>query len=189
MKSKKLLLTTFAIIPLIIFASLTPVAASGPSRLSQPFEPECNPVALWLVQWMDVDCAVLMDYQARGVGFGVIRQAYTLSQAFDSLDWEELVEMHLSEEGLGWGEIIRAQRLSNRLGLTPEDLLAQRAQGLGWGEILQEYRDGPGKPPWAGGPPKADEEKSEKSSRTGQGPPPWAHPGKPPKVDPHSGQE
>lgn len=189
MKSKKLFITIPVIILSIIFTTATTVAALGPSRPSLPFEPECNPVALWLARWMDVDCSVLMDYQARGVGFGVIRQAYALSQAFDGFDWEELVEMHLSEEGLGWGEITKAYRLASRLGLNPEDLLQQRAQGIGWGEILQAYREGPGKPPWAGGPPKADKEKTEKLRGAGQGPPPWARPGKPPKTDPPSGQE
>jgi hypothetical protein len=76
--------------------------------------------------------------------------------------------------------------------LNVDDLLTGRAEGTGWGEIKQVYREGPGKPPWAGGP-KEDKEKPEKPGKpkesdepdqAGKGPPDWARPGKPPKAKP-----
>ena len=172
MKSKRLSLVTLVTGLLITLTPLTAAAAPSSSSPSQEPEPKCNPMALRLSERMDVECSVLMDYQANGVGFGVIRKAYSLSQAFPALDWEGLVDMHMSEEGLGWGQIKKVYRLASQLDLNAEDLLAERAQGRGWGEILQQYRDGPGKPPWAG-----------------QGPPPWAHRGKPPWAGPHRSKE
>jgi hypothetical protein len=82
---------------------------------------------------------VLKDYQASGVGFGVIKKAYSLSQIFPDLDWEGLVDRHKSEEGLGWGQIKKACHLAGLLNLDAEGLLEERAQGKGWGEILQEH--------------------------------------------------
>ena len=172
MKGKKLLLVTLAIGLSITLPPPTTTAAPSPSSLPEPPDPECNPRALMLSEWMGVECSVLMDYQARGVGFGVIMKAYSLSQTFPDLDWKDLVDRHMSEEGLGWGQIKKAYHLASVLGLNAEDLLEKRAQGKGWGEILQEHREEPGKPPWAG-----------------QGPPPWAHRGKPPWAGPHRAKE
>ena len=172
MIGKKLLLVTLAIGLSITLPPPTTTAAPSPSSLPEPPDPECNPRALMLFEWMGVECSVLMDYQARGVGFGVIMKAYFLSQTFPDLDWKDLVDRHMSEEGLGWGQIKKAYHLASVLGLNAEDLLEKHAQGKGWGEILQEHREEPGKPPWAG-----------------QGPPPWAHRGKPPWAGPHRARE
>ena len=172
MIGKKLLLVTLAIGLSITLPPPTTTAAPSPSSPPEPPDPECNPRALRLSEWMGVECSVLMDYQARGVGFGVIMKAYSLSQTFPDLDWKDLVDRHMSEEGLGWGQIKKAYHLASVLGLNAEDLLKKRAQGKGWGEILQEHREEPGKPPWAG-----------------QGPPPWAHRGKPPWAGPHRAKE
>ena len=164
MKAKKYLLATLGVGLLVGLFPLVTAAAPVPSDRFAPPDPECNPMALRLSRWMDVDCSVLMAYQAEGVGFGVIKKAYSLSQAFPDadLDWEDLVARHLSEEGLGWGQIKKAYLLAGRLGLDVKALLEQRAQGKGWGEILHEHREAHGKPPWAG-----------------QGPPPWARRGRP----------
>ena len=174
MKGKKLLLVTLAIGLSITLPPPTATAAPSPSSPPEPPDPECNPRALMLSEWMgvEVECSELMDYQARGVGFGVIMKAYFLSQTFPDPDWKDLVDRHMSEEGLGWGQIKKAYHLASVLGLNAEDLLEKRAQGKGWGEILQERREEPGKPPWAG-----------------QGPPPWAHRGKPPWAGPHRAKE
>ena len=188
MKSRNTLLTTLVMILLTSLVLPTAAAASSPAQES---DPQCNPVAIWLARRMDMDdddCALLMEYQARGVGFGVIRQAYLMSLAHDGADWEALLEMFLSEEGPGWGEIKKAYRLAAQLGLDPKELLEQRARGLGWGEILKEHRDGPGKPPWAGGAPKIEEDSSEEPSRPGHGPPPWARPVKPKKTGRRGGK-
>jgi hypothetical protein len=175
MKSKRLSLVMLVTGLLITLTPLTSAAAPSSSSPSQEPEPECSPMALRLSERMGVECSVLMDYQANDVGFGVIMKAYSLSQIFPDLDWEDLVDRHTSEEGLGWGQITKAYRLASQLDLNAEDLLAERAQGSGWGEILQQYREGPGKPPWAE-----------------PGPPPWAnqHPGKPPWAGgPHRNKE
>jgi hypothetical protein len=190
MKRRNILLVSLVMILLISLLLPTAAAASNPAQDS---EPQCNPVAIWLARWMEMeddDCVLLMEYQALGVGFGVIRQAYLLSLAYDGADWEALLEMFLSEEGPGWGEVKKAYRLAVLLDLDPEELLEQRAQGLGWGEMLQEHRDGPGKPPWAGGPPKIEEDSSEEPepSRPGHGPPPWARPAKPQKTNGRGGK-
>jgi hypothetical protein len=177
MISKRLLFSAFVLILWSILGSLADAAAAHPAIPAQPSKPECNPAALRLAQGMGVDCSVLMDYQARGVGLGVIRQAYALSQSFDGPSWQALVDMHVSGEGPGWGEMKKAYRLANQLGVDPQALLEQRAQGLGWGEILQEHREGPGKPPWAGGP-KLEKVGPGRPPWAGAGPPPWARPGR-----------
>ena len=163
---KKLLLAALAIGVLL---ALTPVAAAAgppPSRSLQ--DGECtHPIALMLSQWMEVPCDELVALHDQGVGFGVMMRAYFLSTVFPELEWEDLVQRHLSEEGLGWGQIMKAHLLAQVLGADPESLLAEHAAGKGWGEILQEYREEPGKPPWAG-----------------QGKPPWAGRGKPPWAGP-----
>lgn len=164
---KKLLLVALICGLLITLFSPAATAAPTSSTLPQPPEPECNPKARILAEWMGVDCSVIMKYQANGVGFGVIMKAYFLSQIFPDLDWKDLVKRHMSEKGLGWGQIMKAYLLASALGVDAEDLLKMRAEGMGWGQILKEYRTGPGKPPWAG-----------------QGPP-WAHRGKPPWAGPH----
>ncbi len=177
MIGKRLLFSALVLLLWSILGLLVDAAAANPVIPAQPSKPECNPTAIRLAQWMGVDCSVLMDYQARGVGFGVIRQAYALSQSLDGPGWQALVDMHLSGEDPGWGEIKKAYRLANQLGVDPQALLEQRAQGLGWGEILQEHRAGPGKPPWAGGP-KLEKEAPGRPPWAGEGPPPWAHLGR-----------
>ena len=163
MKGKKLVLVTLIIGLLMAVFPLAAPAAPGPSSPPQG-ERECSPRALMLAEWMGEDCKVLMDYQASGIGFGVIMKAYFLSTVFPALDWEDLVERHMSEEGLGWGQVMKAHYLASMLGLDAEELLAKHSGGMGWGQILQESREGPGKPPWAS-----------------QGPPPWAGPHGPTK--------
>ena len=164
MRVKKLLLV---ILSIGLLAGLVPpvvTAAPIPSTPSQ--EDECtHPMALILSEWMeDASCKDLMALHDEGVGFGVIMKAHFLGEMF-GLNWRDLVDRHMGEEGLGWGQIMKAHVLADALGVSADDLLAQRAEGKGWGEILQEYREGPGKPPWAskGKPPWA-----------GQGKPPWA---------------
>jgi hypothetical protein len=122
---------------------------------------------------MGVGCEELIDYRVRGVGLGVIKQAYSLEKAFRLTSaaplWQNLVEQHLDEQGPGWGQIKKAYWLAGQLAskvsviISAEELLTRHAQGEGWGEILQEYREGPGKPPWVA-----------------HGPPPWARRGRPP---------
>jgi hypothetical protein len=150
---KKTLAVGMLIVGLAI--ALSPLVAMAGPQPSPQADSECNPKALILAQWMgeDVDCEDLMELQAAGVGFGVIMKAYSLSQVFD-LDWEDLVERHVSEEGLGWGKLMKAYFLAQALDLDAEDLLELREDGLGWGQILKLHRSGKGKPPWArGGPP------------------------------------
>ncbi len=171
MQSNRFLGVTLILGLLMTLLPATTSAAPNLSSPSQPPEPGCNPMALRLSAWMDVGCSRIMGYQAQGVGFGVIMKAYYLSQTFPDLQWERLVSQHMSEEG--WGQIMKAHALAARLGLDPDELLAGRAEGKGWGEILQEYREGPGKPPWAA-----------------QGPPPWAKGrGKPSWAGPHRPNE
>jgi hypothetical protein len=162
MREKKLLLVTLAIGLLAGLLPSAAMAAPAPSSPSQ--DDECtHPMALLLSEWMeDASCAEIMALHDEGVGFGVIMKAHFLGEMF-GLNWRDLVDRHMSEEGLGWGQIMKAHALADALGVSADDLLAQRAEGKGWGEILQEYRTGPGKPPWAG-----------------QGKPPWAGQGKPP---------
>lgn len=150
MKGKRLLKATLLLALLAILFPFSAFAApnlSGPSQAAGP----CNPKALKLSELMDVDCAVIMEYQANGTGFGLIFKAYSLSQTFPDLDWRDLVDRHMGEEGLGWGQIAQAHVLARRLGLNPDDVLADHAQGKGWGQILKEHREGPGKPSWANG--------------------------------------
>jgi hypothetical protein len=170
MKGKKVLLV--ALISGLLLA-LTPVATTA-EPTNEDDGPECNPRAVVLAEWMGVDCPVLMGRQAEGVGFGVIMKAYFLGDLF-GLDWEDLVEKHMSADGLGWGQIMKAHFLADRMGVDAQDLLALRAEGLGWGEILKLYRETPGKPPWAGHgkPPWAGHGKPH---RTDKGKPPWAGP-------------
>lgn len=151
-----------------LLATLFPLGAIA-APPSQDEDPPCNPRAIFLADLMDVDCSVLMEYQAAGVGFGVIMKAYFLTTLFPDLEWDDLVARHMSEEGLGWGGIMKAYYLASLLGLDAEDLLERHAEGTGWGEILQEYREGPGRPPWAGPPPWAK----------GHGKPSWAGPHRP----------
>lgn len=155
----KRLLLVMLIVGLLI--TLFPPAAIASPPSQEPPPPECNPRAIFLADLMgeDVTCQDLMALQADGVGFGVIMKAYFLSQVFPDLDWEDLVERHMSEEGLGWGQIMKAYYLASLLGLDAEELLEKRAEGMGWGQILKEQGLEPGKPPWAG-----------------QGKPPWAGP-------------
>ncbi len=162
MRKKKLLLGTLSIALLV--SLLPPAAMAAPTPSSPSQDEECtHPLALILSEWMEgVSCQDLMDLHDEGVGFGVIMKAHFLGEMF-GLNWRDLVDRHMGEEGLGWGQIMKAHVLADALGISADDLLAQRAEGKGWGEILQEYREGPGKPPWAG-----------------QGKPPWAGQGKPP---------
>ena len=99
MKRKKLLPVMLLLVSLSAFFPLSTIAAPNPSAPLQEPKPECNPRAARLAEWMDVECSLLMDYQARGVGFGVIWQAYALSQAYSGLNWVDLVGRHMSEEG------------------------------------------------------------------------------------------
>lgn len=162
---KKLLLVALIVGLLVALFPPVAIAAPSPATLSDdPPPPECNPRAAFLSKWMGVECSVLMDYQAEGVGFGVIMKAYFLSTLFPGLDWKDLVARHTSEEGLGWGQIMKAYFLAKLLGLGPEaaeTFLQQHRDGMGWGQILKEQELGPGKPPWAHG-----------------GKPPWAGPHK-----------
>jgi len=171
MKRKKLLVATLMIGLLIALFPPAATAAPSPSSPSQP--PVCNPMAAFLADLLGVECEYLMvEYQANGIGFGVIMKAYFLSTLSPDLDWEDLVARHMSEEGLGWGQVMKAYTLASLLGLDGEELLEQHRGGMGWGQILKQYREGPGKPPWAG-----------------QGPLPWAHRGKPPWAGPHKPTE
>ena len=171
MKGKKVLLV--ALISGLLLA-LTPLAATA-APANEDDGPDCNPRAVVLATWMDLDdCTALMDLQAEGIGFGVIMKAYFLGALF-GLDWEELVEKHMSEEGLGWGQIMKAHLLAERLDVDAEELLEMRADGMGWGEILKLYRLTPGKPPWAG-PGKPPWAGQGKPHRTDKGKPPWAGP-------------
>lgn len=159
---KRVLIVSLIVGLLVALFPPVAIAAPSPATLSQePPPPGCTPRARVLAEWMEVDCSVLMDYQESGVGFGVIMKAYFLSTLFPDLDWEDLVARHTSEEGLGWGQIMKAYFLASVLPLTAQELLDLRAEGKGWGEILKQYRQGPGKPPWAG-----------------KGKPPWAGPHK-----------
>lgn len=145
MRSKKLLI---AMLLMGLYISLSPlVVMADPNDLPSE-KPECNPRAIVLAGWMDVPCKDLMDMQQAGVGFGVIMKAYSLSQMFD-LDWEDLVERHMSDEGLGWGQIMKAHFLAGRLGVTAGELLGERGKGMGWGQILKKHGKGRGKPAWA----------------------------------------
>jgi len=154
---KKLLLAT---VLGALLAAIMPVAATAAptgSSSAQGPEPVCNPFAAVLSTWMEVECEELMGLHEAGVGFGVIMKAYSLSQTFTGLDWRDLVARHLGDEGLGWGQIMKAHYVASLLGVSADDLLAERAAGKGWGEILREQGVAPGRPPWAG-----------------QGKPPWA---------------
>lgn len=162
MNGKKVLL--LALVAGLLLA-LTPLAAAA-APANEDDGPDCNPRAVVLAAWMDVDCSELMDLQAEGIGFGVIMKAYFLSDLF-GLGWEELVERHTVAEGLGWGQIMKAHFLAERLPVDADTLLEMRADGMGWGEILKLYRLTPGKPPWAG---------QGKPHRTDKGKPPWAGP-------------
>jgi hypothetical protein len=181
MKRNKLLsMTLIFVLSLTLFSQVA--IASQP--LDGP-EPECNPRAARLAEWMGEKCELLMTKQAQGVGFGVIMQAYAQSLAYPELRWEALLARNMSKDGHGWGEIKQAIRLAVLFALNVDDLLASRAEG-------------PGKPPWAGGP-KKDKEKPgkpekpdkpkesdepEEPDKAGKGPPHWARPGKPPKAKP-----
>ena len=161
MKRKKLLVATLMIGLLIALFPPAATAAPSPSSPSQP--PVCNPMAAFLADLLGVECEYLMvEYQANGIGFGVIMKAYFLSTLSPDLDWEDLVARHMSEEGLSWGQVMKAYFLASVLAdVDAEHLLTQRGQGMGWGQILKPYRgEEPGKPPWAGPHPR-----------------PWAHRG------------
>lgn len=159
MKSRRLLIAMLVVGLSMILSPLVVIA--GPGASPSQDKPECNPRSRILAEWTEVDCEDLMDYQADGVGFGVIMKAYLLSQVFPDLEWQDLVESHMSGESLGWGQVMKAHFLASVLGpdVDAEDLLELRGEGVGWGEIKKGYRDGPGRPPWAGG-----------------GRPPWAGP-------------
>jgi hypothetical protein len=197
MKRNKLL--SIAVISVLLLALFSQVVVAD--QEPEDPEPECNPTAVRLADWMGVDCTLLLSYQAQGVGFGVIKQAYAKSLLYPELSWEELIARKMNGEGPGWGELKQAIRLALVFALNVDDLLARRAEGEGWGEIKQEYREGPGKPPWAGGPKEKKEkpdkpDKPEKpddpddpddpdeDDKVGKGPPDWARPGKPPKSKP-----
>jgi len=180
MQKKKLLLVTLSI---GLLASLFPLAATAAPTPSSPSQDEgcTHPMALILSELIeDASCEDLMALHAGGVGFGVIMKAHFLSEMFD-LDWRDLVDRHMSEEGLGWGQIMKAHALADALDVSADELLAERAEGKGWGEILKGYREGPGKPPWAG---------KGKPPWAGQGKPPWAQGrGKPEWAGPHEPEE
>ena len=152
------------IVSLIVGLLITlfpPVAIAAPSLATLSQEPPpCNPRATFLSKWMGVECSVLMDYQADGVGFGVIMKAYFLSQIPGFPNWESLLGLH--QQDVGWGQIMKAYFLASVLEVDAEELLEMHKGGIGWGEILKEQGLGPGKPPWAHG-----------------GKPPWAGPHKP----------
>lgn len=188
MKQNKLLSITLVFVLSLTLFSQVAVAAQA---LDNP-KPACNPRAARLAEWMGVDCLVLVDYQAQGVSLGLIWQAYAMSQVKDGPDWTTLLAHYTDEARLGWGVIRQAYRIAMLMGVGATALLEQRGEGMGWGEILQLERQGPGKPPWAGGP-KEDKEKHEKPGKpkesdepdqAGKGPPDWARPGKPPKAKP-----
>ena len=170
MTRKRLLLLALATGLLV---ALTPVAATAAPTPSRPSQDDgcTHPMAFMLSQWMGVSYDEITALHDQDIGFGVMMKAYLLSDAF-GLDWRDLVDRHMSEEGLGWGQITKAHVLATALGVSADDLLAQRAGGMGWGQILKEYREGPGRPPWAG-----------------QGQPPWAGQGKPPWAGPHQPEE
>jgi hypothetical protein len=166
MTGKKLLLVAIATGLLV---ALTPLVALAWPASSSPFQDDgcTHPMAPVLSEWMGVSCDEIMALHDEEIGFGVMMKAYLLSDAF-GLDWRELLDRHMSEAGLGWGQIMKAHVLAAALGANADELLAQRAEGMGWGQILKEYREGPGRPPWAG-----------------QGKPPWAGQGRPPWAGPH----
>lgn len=173
MKSRRLLMAMLVVGLAMILLPL--VVMADPGRSPSQDKPECNPRSRILAKWMDLECQDLMDYQADGVGFGVMMKAYLLSQVFADLEWQALVESHISEEGLGWGQVMKAYFLASVLGppdVDAEDLLELRREGVGWGEIKKSYRDGPGRPPWAGG-----------------GPRPWAQRSRPPWAGPYGTEE
>ena len=155
-----------------LLMACTPLAAIAAPNPSSPSQDDgcTNPMALMLSQWTGVPCdEIIALHDKQDIGFGVMMRAYLLSEAFD-LDWRDLVDRHVNEEGLGWGQIMKAHVLAAALGVSADELLAERAEGKGWGEILKEYREqyGHGKPPWAG-----------------QGKPPWGGRGKPPWAGSH----
>jgi hypothetical protein len=61
------------------------------------------------------------------------------------------------ECGYGFGEIAQAYQISERTGISVEEIFNQRGSGLGWGQIKQSYGlAGNGKPPKDGHPGKPD---------------------------------
>lgn len=141
----------------------------------------CNPAVQYLANEMGVECAVLLDQMANGIGLGELAHAWYLSQNLPDFagDWQSLLQSKLSGEG--WGQITRAYQLAASIGLPVEEVLALRDEGLGWGQLMQasaltlnldvslqevvammqsgmNWRDiadqfglPPGPPPWAGG--------------------------------------
>ncbi len=159
----------------------------------------CNPAMDRLATEMTIDCSVLMDYRANGVGLGNIMKAYYLSNSLTGFGetWESLLDRKQAE-GLGWGQFKMAQRLAGG-SYEPDALLLKKQEGYGWGHIkkalaldaagimdfdeaLTMTEDGldwdkireengypPGPPPWAASGKDKD--------KTGHGPPPWANAG------------
>jgi len=156
MRSKKLLI---AMLLMGLYISLSPlVAMADPNVSPSPQKPECNPRAIVLAGWMGVKCQDLMVMQqAEGIGFGVMMKAYSITKAYplsqmfadDALDWQDLARSHVSADGLGWGQIMKAQLLARRLGVEAGELLGERGKGMGWGQILKKHGKAPGPPPWA----------------------------------------
>jgi hypothetical protein len=167
--------TSLVLLVALFSMLLSPLAASAafdPPDPSQSDEKKCNGQIAKMADQMGLECSELLDYQAAGVGLGVIKQAYSMSES----NWRDLVETHMSGEGAEWGELKKAYSLAGQLDLSAEELLGRHAEGVGWGEILQEHRVGPGKPPWANGPPPWVRRGKPSWARTGHGRPNWAGP-------------
>lgn len=69
--------------------------------------------------------------------------ATALAERFD-IDYEKIVALH--EGGIGFGGIVRAHLMAERLeGTSAEDLLAEFQAGAGWGEIAKAHNLHPGR--------------------------------------------
>lgn len=122
----------------------------------QPVQDCEHPIATWLANEMEVECDVLAELHAEGVGYGQIMQAWYLSQMLPGLEdtedaWLELLAMRQGdpedeEDDMGWGEISHAYNLVGALAeALPEgtdeagllDTLLQYREGdeYGWGEL------------------------------------------------------
>jgi hypothetical protein len=115
-----------------------------------------------LVEQLGFDCQAM---EAQGVGLGEIEKARRMSQSLPGFegDWEALLQR--KQEGLGWGEIRKAQALDDAGILGFDEALESFQNGVGWGDIKAELGlEGP--PPWAG---------NGKDKGNKHGPPPWAN--------------
>ncbi|MFO7696848.1 MAG: hypothetical protein R6X16_06785 [Anaerolineae bacterium] len=141
-------LVSAVVILALVLTFAVPALAQEPDS-----PPACIPMAATLAQRIGVDCKVIMDLHAEGVGFGQVMMAWKLSEQLPGFEgtWRSLLDAHLAGEG--WGERIMAYRLAGAIDEDPDEILELKRSGLGWGEIRQQFRLGPGKPPWAGGPP------------------------------------